>query len=333
MRAGVGRLVGLGLAKGLFALGAALTWLGSASPAYGSQPAETARPGDLCWAAVERAAKTIGAPLPLLRAIALVESGRGSGDAYAPWPWTVNLDGRSYYFDDRPTAEKFVRGALAGGKTSFDVGCLQINHHWHGQAFASLEAMFDPEANAQYAARFLTELREETGDWMTAAGYYHSRTPKFFERYRKRVVRVLSQLPDAPASAVAEITAAAPLARAGLGDDAEGRSVAAAQTAPAAAAPRRLNPLRPSAWRGMLRVARGALVGGEQEAAAHSAAQRVARAPREDGRGGAAAALWAAALDRPASGGVRLSMWETAERGGLLARGASAAGGPDDDNR
>jgi len=46
--------------------------------------------------------------------------------------------------------------------------------------------MFDPDINATYAAKYLTELYHETGSWAQAAGYYHSRTPEYAQRYAKR---------------------------------------------------------------------------------------------------------------------------------------------------
>ena len=54
--------------------------------------------------------------------------------------------------------------------------------------------MFDPDANAAYAARFLSELYAEFGDWSRAAGAYHSRTPKFANRYRGRFDRIRARL-------------------------------------------------------------------------------------------------------------------------------------------
>ena len=33
-----------------------------------------------------------------------------------------------------------------------------INHYFHGRHFRSVEAMFDPHENVDYAARFLREL-------------------------------------------------------------------------------------------------------------------------------------------------------------------------------
>ena len=51
---------------------------------------------------------------------------------------------------------------------------MQVNQRWHPDAFATLDQGFDPAANVDYAARFLLDLHQRTGDWMTAAGSYHS---------------------------------------------------------------------------------------------------------------------------------------------------------------
>jgi len=72
--------------------------------------------------------------------------------------------------------------------------CFQINYKWHHQHFSSLEAMFDPIINTDYAARFLTDLFGELGSWSAAAGAYHSRTPKYATRYTKRFDRYLAFL-------------------------------------------------------------------------------------------------------------------------------------------
>jgi soluble lytic murein transglycosylase-like protein len=70
-----------------------------------------------------------------------------------------------------------------------DVGCLQVNLYHHPTAFVSLNAAFDPATNIAYAAKFLNELKSETGDWDVATQYYHSRTPYLGEAYGKRVAR------------------------------------------------------------------------------------------------------------------------------------------------
>lgn len=161
----------------------------------------------LCDRAGERAARATGVPLAVLRAISLTETGRRLNGRHQAWPWTVNMEGRGKWFDTREEALQYVRRHHARGATSFDVGCFQINYRWHGKAFRSIEDMFEPELNALYAGRFLRSLYGEMGGWSRAAGAYHSRTPKFAERYRARFNRILARLTgqsDAPMPVLAE---------------------------------------------------------------------------------------------------------------------------------
>ncbi|MFV0474980.1 MAG: lytic transglycosylase domain-containing protein, partial [Pikeienuella sp.] len=99
-----------------------------------------------------------GVPAASLRALTRTETGRRVGGALLPWPWTVNMEGEGFWFDTREEALAFVRARHAAGARSFDMGCFQINFRWHGEAFDSLDAMFEPSLNAAYAARFLNEL-------------------------------------------------------------------------------------------------------------------------------------------------------------------------------
>jgi len=154
----------------------------------------------ICDAASAAAAAAKGMPPDALYAITLSETGRSSGGRLRPWPWTVNMEGRGYWFDTRQEAYDFVMEAYNKGARSFDVGCFQINYKWHGQNFASIEAMFDPMTNATYAARLLSGLYDEFADWTKAAGAYHSRTEIYASRYRARYARIRGQLGgEAPA--------------------------------------------------------------------------------------------------------------------------------------
>jgi hypothetical protein len=133
-------------------------------------------------------------PAHILRAIGVVETGRRdpvSGQIDA-WPWSVNAAGDSHAFASRDQAIAFVRDAQARGIRSIDVGCMQINLMSHPNAFASLEEAFTPEANVRYAAGFLLDLRQRTGDWTTATGDYHSATPGRSESYARRVQAILT---------------------------------------------------------------------------------------------------------------------------------------------
>jgi hypothetical protein len=159
----------------------------------------TQAPGTLCRAAILAAERAHGIPQGLLLAIGLVESGRTDPQSGQrnPWPWAVNAEGRGALLDTREAALAFVRQAEAAGTRSIDIGCMQVNRLHHPNAFASLEQGFEPMANADYAARFLRQLREGPagGDWMRAAGFYHSQTPERAEPYRARVQAALAGLP------------------------------------------------------------------------------------------------------------------------------------------
>lgn len=177
-----------------------------APPAFANRTAVSA----ICDSAAEIAARETGVPVDVLRAISLTETGRTSNGRFAPWPWTVNMEGIGKWFDDVVSAQAYVDRHFARGARSFDVGCFQINYKWHGNAFASIADMFDPMTNARYAARFLAELHGEFGDWSKAAGAYHSRTPKFARKYTARFDRIRANLPAGPDMVPAVVAQAAP---------------------------------------------------------------------------------------------------------------------------
>lgn len=177
--------------------------------------APDARTAGICDHAARRAAQTHDVPLDVLRAISRVETGRAVDGQLAPWPWTINVEGKGFWFSSEYEAKTYLFNIFKAGKRSFDVGCFQINYRWHGKAFRSIDAMFDPLENAQYAARFLKKLHAELGSWTAAAGAYHSRTPDLAQAYSGRFRRVLAgleQVIDTPLAARDPFTgAAAPL--------------------------------------------------------------------------------------------------------------------------
>ncbi len=151
----------------------------------------------LCNAAAMRISQDTLMPQEVLLALTLVETGRKRGGQFQPWPWTVNMEGKGYWFDTRAEALTFVEESYASGARSFDVGCFQINHRWHGEAFTSFNQMFEPLDNARYAAKFMTSLFNEGGSWSWAAGAYHSRTESLASKYRARYERIVANLPNA----------------------------------------------------------------------------------------------------------------------------------------
>jgi hypothetical protein len=174
-----------------------------------------AEPGRLCRAAIGAAERAAGIPAQLLMAIGRVESGRRDPETGAvhPWPWTINAEGRGQFLPTKAAAIAEVQALQARGVRSIDVGCMQVNLRHHPDAFANLDAAFDPATNARYAARFLTELRERRGGWEAAASAYHSVTPEFADPYRARVLAAWAEEQARPHPPL-PLIATAPVARA-----------------------------------------------------------------------------------------------------------------------
>jgi len=148
-------------------------------------------PASDCRHTITTVERAHGIPTELLSAISLAEAGRWDANrsAQITWPWTVYAEGRGRYLPSKAAAIAMVKKLKAKGVRNIDVGCMQINLHFHAKAFASLEDAFDPQKNAEYAARFLTRLQAKHRSWSQAVAHYHSATRKLNRPYRHRVMR------------------------------------------------------------------------------------------------------------------------------------------------
>lgn len=144
-----------------------------------------------CQTAIRSAELRYRLPAGLLTAIGRVESGRYSPITHdvQPWPWTIQAEGNSRYFDSKLEAILWVQQAMQHGIRSIDIGCMQVNLMYHPHAFISLDQGFDPDSNVDYAARFLLQLYADTRNWQQAIGFYHSQTPTLAADYRQRIAR------------------------------------------------------------------------------------------------------------------------------------------------
>jgi soluble lytic murein transglycosylase-like protein len=144
----------------------------------------------LCDQAISSAEGIWKMPPGLLGAVAAVESGRADPGTKVirPWPWTINAEGAGQFFATKAQAIAAVKALRRQGVQSIDVGCLQVNLMYHPEAFASLDAAFDPFHNARYAAKFLNSLYFERRNWPHAIGTYHSRTAGPGANYRELVM-------------------------------------------------------------------------------------------------------------------------------------------------
>jgi len=170
--------------------------------------------GDLCLGEIAKQEAHYGMPPGLLKAIARVES---SGSPYGvitkPWPWTLNVGGVPHYYPTKQEALAALQQFRVESNVNIDVGCMQISLNFHPNAFPDLATALDPISNVDYGALFLSALEQKSGDWMIAAGDYHSTTPGFGDTYRNlvsialnggpmpshEVETVRATLPDGPA--------------------------------------------------------------------------------------------------------------------------------------
>ena len=124
----------------------------------------------ICEQQMAAVARTQAIPLGVLYAVAMTETGRRG----LLQPYALNVEGKSILAKSRAEAvDEFIRAKRSGAKL-IDLGCMQVNHHYHGGEFRSVEDMLDPGMNVTYAARFLLRLREREGSWTMAIARYHA---------------------------------------------------------------------------------------------------------------------------------------------------------------
>ena len=152
---------------------------------------------NICLAEARRAEVQHGIPRGLLQSITRVEAGRRTVTGeYMPWAWTLNDQGDGLFFDDRDSTLAYLRDAVASPDHSVDVGCMQVNTKWHGEAFADIADMLDPVHNADYAAGFLLDLHAAHQSWDEAVKHYHSAEPGKNVVYHRRVLAELERYLD-----------------------------------------------------------------------------------------------------------------------------------------
>ncbi|MBB3987110.1 hypothetical protein GGQ68_003456 [Sagittula marina] len=159
----------------------------SATVSSGAIAGSEGDPAGICVREILRAQVKHQIPGNLLLGIGLQESGMMHKGELTIWPWVANADGDGRFFDTPAQAASWVRARQASGVSSIDIGCMQVNLRWHPEAFAALEEGFDPARNVDYAARFLKRLHDREGDWIAAAGHYHSATDAQQEVYLGRL--------------------------------------------------------------------------------------------------------------------------------------------------
>ncbi|MGV2131149.1 transglycosylase SLT domain-containing protein [Agrobacterium vitis] len=143
----------------------------------------------LCEREISNAAAKYGIPEGILYSVGLTETGRkGSLQPYA-----LNVEGKALFPDSMTDAMQTFALAKQQGAKLIDIGCMQINHYFHHENFHSLEEMFDPKRNVEYAAKFLVALHGRHETWTMAVARYHA-GPNNDPAQKRYVCRVIANL-------------------------------------------------------------------------------------------------------------------------------------------
>ena len=132
-----------------------------------------------CLAEISKYEQLYHIPTGLLKAVSKVESEYNS--------LALNDGLEQHKFKTRGEVIDRINYLLSIGKTNFDIGCMQINYHWHKQNFSSVEEMLDVSGNVRYAASLIHGLYKQHGTWQTAVRHYHSYEPSFHKQYSKKI--------------------------------------------------------------------------------------------------------------------------------------------------
>jgi hypothetical protein len=142
-----------------------------------------------CERHILTAASRYGIPAGILYAVGLAETGR-KGSLH---PYALNIEGRAVFPDSPKLALTEFERARQSGRKLIDLGCMQINFHYHADQFRSVADMLDPAHNVDYAARFLKRLKAKHETWSMAVARYHA-GPDNDPAQKRYVCRVIANM-------------------------------------------------------------------------------------------------------------------------------------------
>ena len=143
----------------------------------------------VCEREIAAAARKYDVPEGILYSVGLAETGRRG----SLQPWSLNVEGKAYFAKTPEQALETFEVARQQGAVLIDLGCMQINQHYHGEHFASVTEMLEPKKNVEYAAKFLAQLHAKHVTWTMAVARYHA-GPNNDPAQKQYVCRVISNL-------------------------------------------------------------------------------------------------------------------------------------------
>jgi soluble lytic murein transglycosylase-like protein len=151
--------------------------------------ARTTATQNACEPEILRASDKYGIPLGILYSVGLAETGRKG----SLQPNALNIGGKVVFPKTKREALAAFAAAQDAGTKFIDLGCMQINHHYHASHFKNAAEMLDPHQNVDYAARFLVTLHSRHESWSMAVARYHA-GPDNDPAQKRYVCRVIANL-------------------------------------------------------------------------------------------------------------------------------------------
>ena len=124
--------------------------------------------------AYHRIANHFGVPVDKWFAILLQESGKQYQGRLLPWPWTLNVAGKSYRFNSKTEMAAFLRRTQPHELNKIDIGFGQIHWGSHKDQFQSVADLVEPIINLSYSAYWFKQQYAASNDWWIAVGKYHA---------------------------------------------------------------------------------------------------------------------------------------------------------------
>lgn len=129
--------------------------------------------------AFRRIGKLTGINYKVLISVAYVESGLN--------PYAVNVDGKSYFFKSRESADRAVKRFI-GEYGSVDIGLMQVNYEiWGKYLNLSIKQLLNPKINILIGAYILRHYIRKYGLSWTTIGRYHSSAFRANYNYRRKI--------------------------------------------------------------------------------------------------------------------------------------------------
>lgn len=148
--------------------------------------------GPGCTMYILQAEKDYGIPRGLLLSLSLVESGLGG----EPYPWAINMAGKSIWAESRDDAVRRMTDSRGNIRRNTMAGCMQLSVFLHGRQFSSTEDLLTPRQNVDYAARYLKRHYNRFGDWVLAVKRYNGGTTAQKAAYACRIWNTWKRLPS-----------------------------------------------------------------------------------------------------------------------------------------